>query len=355
MNIYIYFIWLLFGKTFLSKIRNKRVILLSIVIPMFISLATQVNIGTDYYAYRNSFLHPDPYEYEIGYILLNKILRSITSNPRILFVTVSFIQMFLFYKILKKLNRKKIIKNSFLYVFCLCSASSLYYLMFNGLRSSIAILFFILSIFYFLSNRYKLAIFLILIGSTFHKSIIIVILLILILRKYLFKIYNKKKLLILATLLAVLNRFRFIPKLAVFIYNIIPTRFPYRDYLISEHMQQYRFVKGLGIATYLFILFYILSIYFYKKQKENIFLYNLGVLSIMIRLLFNDIPIFYRFIDYFSIMETIIIYNMIKGTSKKKWAYLGLAISLFYLVTKLIGINKIFLYNNEVMYKLYNK
>ena len=108
MNIYIYFIWLLFGKTFFSKIRNKRLVLLSIVIPMFISLATQVNIGTDYYAYRNSFLYPDPYEYEIGYILLNKILRSITLNPRILFVTVSFIQMFLFYKILKKLNNKKI-------------------------------------------------------------------------------------------------------------------------------------------------------------------------------------------------------------------------------------------------------
>jgi|GEM_PF-1620221 len=345
MNAYLFLIWLVICNLFLVKLKNKKLLLLLIIVPMFISLATQVNIGTDYYAYVHSFLYPNINEYEIGYYFLNIFLKKITNNPRILFVTVSLIQTILLYKIIKILYTKKIINNIPLFLFCV-STNTLYVLMFNGIRSSIAVLIFTYALLlYYLLNDKKKAILMLIIGALFHKSIIVAVILIIFLKKIMLdRIHKKTLLLFLAIIAAILNIINTIPKLALFAFNNLPENFPYKYYLISEHMQSYN--RGFGIATYIFIIIYIFSIYFYKKSKDTIFLYNIGILCIILTLFFNDIPIFKRFIDYFCIMESLLRYRLLKGTLKKSWMYISIFIFIFYLSTTIITIMRMIEYNN---------
>lgn len=349
MNAYIFIVWLIICNIFFTKIQNKRILLIIIIIPMFLSLATQVNIGTDYYAYVYSFLYPDAIKYyEIGYSILNKLLGEISNNPRILFVTVSLIQMTLMYNIVRILYVKNLVKNISMFFLCLCITGSFYMLMFNVLRNSIAILFFNLGILLILSYKKKLGLLLIVIGVTFHKSLIVIIFLMFIFKKLYFKVYSKKVLIFLAIMTTFLNIIEIIPKLSILAYNILPEYIPYRHYLISEHMQPY--LKGNGINTYFFIFFYIFSIFFYKKEKKTIFYYNIGIISIIMRLFFSNIPIFYRFLDYFAIFETLVLYTMIKEMLKKKWGYLGIFVLLFYMITGIVTINRIIKHSKDTVY-----
>lgn len=345
MNAYLFLTWLVICNLFLVKLKNKKLLLLLIIIPMFISLATQVNIGTDYYAYVHSFLYPNINEYEIGYYLLNIFLKKITNNPRILFVTVSLIQTILLYKIIKILFIKKIISNIPLFLFCV-STNTLYILMFNGIRSSIAVLIFTYALLlYYLLNDKKKAILMLIVGALFHKSIIVATILIIFLKKiFLDRIHKKIVLLIFSIVAIILNAINTVPKLALFVFNNLPENFPYKYYLISEHMRPY--VKGFGVATYLFIIIYLLSIYFYRKSIDTIFLYNIGIIGIISILFFNDIPIFKRFLDYFCIMESLLRYRLLKGTLKKSWMYVSIFIFIFYLLTTVITIMRMIEYNN---------
>ena len=350
MNAYLFLTCLVICNLFLVKLKNKKLLLLLIIIPMFISLATQINIGTDYYAYVHSFLYPNINEYEIGYYLLNIFLKKITNNPRILFVTVSLIQTVLLYKVIKILYIKNIIENIPLFIFCLCT-NTLYVLMFNGIRSSIAVLFFTYALLlYYLLNSKKKAILMVIIGALFHKSIIVAIIIIIFLKKIILdRIHRKTVLFFLAIIVAILNIINTVPKLALFTFNNLPENFPYKYYLISEHMQSYN--QGFGIATYIFIIVYIFSIYFYKKSKDTIFLYNIGILCIILTLFFNDIPIFKRFIDYFCIMENLLRYRLLKGTFKKSYMYISIFLFIFYLLSTTITIMRMIEYNKTYIIK----
>lgn len=345
MNVYIFLTWLVICNLFFSKLNNKKIVLLFIMVPMFISLATQVNIGTDYYNYIHSFLYPNIDEYEIGYYFLNIFLRKITTNPRILFVTVSLIQTILLYKIIKIFYIKNIIENIPLFIFCICT-NGLYLLMFNGIRSSIAILIFTYSLlsYYFLDNKKK-AILMLIVGASFHKSIIVVTIMIIVLKKFfLDRAYKKIVLFVFAIIAIILNIINTVPKLALFAFNNLPENFPYKYYLISEHMKPY--FEGFGVGTYIFIIVYLFSIYFYKKSNDTVFLYNIGVLGVITVLFFNNMPIFQRFLNYFSIMESLLRYRLIKGTLNKSWMYISIFIFIFYLFVTGITTLRIIKYNN---------
>lgn len=349
MNAYLFLTWLSVCNLFLVRLKNKKLLLLCIIVPMFISLATQVNIGTDYYAYVHSFLYPNINEYEIGYYLLNVTLRRLTSNPRILFIVVSLIQTVLLYKIIKILYIKKIIENIPLFIFCICT-NTLYVLMFNGIRSSIAVLFFTYALLlYYLLNSKKKATLMIIIGTLFHKSIIVAIIIIIILKKLLNRTYKKIVLVLLAIIAAILNAMGLIPKLALFLFNNLPESTPYKHYLVSEYIQSYN--RGFGIATYIFIVIYIFSIYFYKKSKDTIFLYNIGILWIIMILFFHNIPIFERLVDYFCIMESLLRYRLLKGTLKKSYMYISILLFTFYLLSTTITIMRMIQYNKTYIVK----
>ena len=103
MNIYLFLIWLVFVIIFFQKISNKKILILFIIIPMFFSLATQVNIGTDYYTYIKIFKYGST-RIEKGYLLFSEFLKYLSKDERILFVGISLLQMILFYILLNLKN-----------------------------------------------------------------------------------------------------------------------------------------------------------------------------------------------------------------------------------------------------------
>lgn len=322
----------------------KKKMIFLIVIPMFISLATQVDIGTDYNNYIRIFKFGD-IRVEKGYLLFNDFLKMISKNERILFIGVSFLQMLLFYIILLKYYKIENIKKIQLYVLILCISTSFYVMLFNGLRSSIASLFFNIFILLWLEKRYMLAIILLGIGGSFHVSIYLATGIILITSRVLRKTYNKEIILIILILCFFMNKFQLLNKIAEFIYNL-NLNIPYKEYLISNHMISY--TKGLGIATILNFLFYLLCGVLYKKiikDKKNIYLYNLGFIMICLRVLFAGIPILNRMLEYFNMVQALVFYSTLKLILKKKYCYIGVIIILFYLLQIIVGVERMLNYS----------
>lgn len=346
MNIYIFVIWLLFLIIFFSKLKNKKILIFLIVIPMFFSLATQVNIGTDYYTYIEIFKYGST-RIEKGYLLFNELLKYFSKEERALFVGVSLLQMVLFYIVLLKYRQMEQINNIILYVLIFCIATSGYTAMFNMLRSSNASLLFNISLIFYLEKKYILAIILVILGGSFHTSIYLTVGIIFLISKLLRKKYNGIIISISIIICFLINKLELIRKVSEFVYNL-NLEIPYQEYLISRHMFSY--TEGFGIATIINFLFYLFAGVLYKeiiKNKKNIFLYNLGFFSICLKLLFTGIPILNRILEYFNITQALVIYSMVILTLKKKYLYIGLIILLFYLLQTIVGVERLMVFNTK--------
>lgn len=349
MNIYIFLIYLVFIILFFKDVKNKKLLILAVLIPMFLSLATQVNIGTDYKNYITIFNNLDSPEYsriEIGYLTFNKFLRYFSSNERILFIGVSFLQMILFYEILVEHQKIELYKNIPLYVLIFCISATGYILMFNALRSSISALFFNLFILFLMKKEYFKGTFIAIVGGTFHKSIYLAIFMIALLKKVLEKCYEKKFLISFFILCFVANKMDLIRKVCFFVYNL-DLNIPYKEYLISKHMFPYGKSWGIGlIGDFLICLF---SVEFYKNyNKKNIFFYNLGILAMGLELFFYGIPIFCRILEFFYICKGLVIYEVIKNSLSKKYYYVGWGILLFYFLRIFVGVQRVLAFNNSL-------
>lgn len=344
MNIYLFLIWLVFVIIFFQKISNKKILILFIIIPMFFSLATQVNIGTDYYTYIKIFKYGST-RIEKGYLLFSEFLKYLSKDERILFVGISLLQMILFYILLLKYQKIEKLKKIPFYVLVLCTSTNSYMMMFNGLRSSIAALFFNLSLIFYLEKKYILTIILIILGGNFHTSIYFAVGIIFLLSKLLKKEYCGIVILTSLILCFLINKLELIKKGSEIIYNL-NLDFYYKNYLVSKHM--FNYVEGLGIGTIINFLFCLLAGALYKKiieNKKNIFLYNLGFLGIGLKFLFAGIPILSRMLEYFNIAQALVIYSFLNLTLKKKYFYIGIIILLFYLLQTIVGVERMLEFN----------
>lgn len=329
--LYILLVYLIFSYNFYN-LKNEKVKILLGIIPMGILLATQVNIGTDYYNYIEIYVGKTYLPYSRGVIFryLLDILIIFFQSPRALFVSSAIIQSVLMYKILVKLETIEKIDNIILFIYLLVTTSSWYLMMFNGLRNSIASLFIVFSILLLLENKIFKSFFAFILGIGFHPSVVICFV-IYPLKNILLKKKNIKIMIFIFIGCYFLNNLQVIQRLAKFIYDL-NIDFPYRDYLISKHMFPYN--KTYGIATVIQLFFYLISLVFYKNEekKHSIFLYNLGYLTFSIGLLFNNIPIFMRTVTSFTFFGTYVVYKLMMRTFNKNYIYMGLYIFLFYIL-----------------------
>lgn len=353
MGIYIYTAVLLFFIG-CSKKNNQKLVMNGILITMVLSLATQYRIGIDYDGYVYLFMNPGHRkDLEIGYKLYTDFLRMISTNPQIVFIGISILQGILFWKILKKIKQKKVIMDISVYMFCFCFITDGYYLLFNSLRSSVASLFFILSLIYLEEKKFFKVIFLLLIGYTFHKSIIPIFLatiIFIIIGKIGMKKINKFDIELFLITCVVLNSINFIPEIAKMIYNS-NFDFKYKFYLISEHMQSYSFAKGYGITKIIRICLSLglCSLYVNgeKKNKLSSIFYNIGYLVLGLKFLFWGIPIFNRLMEYFNIPLAYIYYSGINQLRKNKYSMLVVIIGSYFLLEFLVTIYRLLRYINQ--------
>lgn len=330
--LYFMLIYVISTYPFIRKIQNKKMIIFLELFPMFLILAFQQAIGTDYYAYIRIFNQETIFNYSKGplFKILVLFLKNIFNNERSLFITIATIQMILFYKIINILSEKKLIKDIPLFVFLSISVTGFYFRLFNTLRSSVACLFIVISLLYLLENNFKKSFLLMILGSSFHPSVFIWNIIFL-MKNMLYKKLKINRITTFILICFLLNKLNFIPHLAKIIYKS-EINIPYRSYLISEHMFPY--IKSYGVGIIINIIIFIYSLYIvYKNEinKEKIFLYNIGYLFFSLGILFSNIPIFSRLLEGGNLFISYIIYNLIEKLLEKR-IFWGVILFIIYYI-----------------------
>lgn len=330
--LYFMLIYVISTYPFIRKIQNKKMVIFLELFPMFLILAFQQAIGTDYYNYIRIFNQEVIFSYSRGplFKILVLFLKNIFNNERSLFITIAAIQMILFYKIIDILYEKKFIKDISLFVFLSISVTGFYFRLFNTLRSSIACLFIVISLLYLLENNLKKSFLLMILGSGFHPSVFIWNIIFL-MKNMLYKKLKINRIMTFILISFSLNKLNFIPNLAKIVYES-EINIPYRSYLISKHMFPY--IKSYGVGTIINIIIFIYSLYIvYKNEinKEKIFLYNIGYLFFSLGILFSNIPIFSRLLEGGNLFISYIIYNLIEKLLEKRISW-GVILFIIYYV-----------------------
>lgn len=323
--VYIFITYILLLSLFLKKDKYIWFYLF----PMFLTLATQVGVGTDYELYIEWLKNPNTFNAKkgIAFKYLLEILNNF-NNERILFVVVSLIQIILLFLILKKLKIDKIIKNIPIFFVMLIISTPIYYQLFNSLRSSITSLIFILA--FFTQNKLKSLLW---IGFAFtiHPTSVLMTPII-ILRDKIKKYIRKGYLIIYLLVCFIFMKIKFIYILSDFIYNL-DFNFKYKGYLKSYHM--FRYIEGFGIAIIIqvfIMLFFVVFLYQKYKYKKDLYCINIGILVAGLRMLFYHTPVLNRILEYFNIFLAIVIYRLIVDSFKKEYFYLGAFIFIFYVL-----------------------
>lgn len=356
---YVFLIYLLIYAIFFPKMKNEKVGVLLILIPMFISLAFQKGVGTDYYSYvdffENASFESDT-RIEYGFNILVVVLKIIWNKERILFITVSLIQVFYIYKILKFILEEKIIKNYKIFFLVLVIILGFYASMFNTLRSSVAILSFSLSILYLYRKNYLKSFGNVAFALVFHKSILFMVFLAIILKKIinLKKCYSKKLLVIFLIVCYIGGRLKLISKIALFLYNSIKFNFPYKYYLVSRHMHSY--TKSYGLVVMLTFILVLLSVRFYDiEKKEHYFFKNIAILFFGLLFLFVNTPILLRIGEYGIIFEIIYFTQFMEKMLTKKYGIFGVTIIMIYSISFIVGRERGKIFNEKVHQKYLEK
>lgn len=352
MNVYLYTLVLLFFIG-CSKKNNQKLIMYGILGAMMLSLATQYRIGIDYDSYIFWFKHPESRkDLEVGYRLYTNFLRIISTNPQIVFIGMAVLQVGLLGIILKKMIKDGLVSNIAVYIFCFCCITDGYYLFFNSLRSSVASLFFILSLIYLEESKIIKTIILLVLGFTFHKSMVpiflLTIILIFILKKNFLKKVDKFWVILYIIICIYLNRINFIPEVSKMIYKL-DFESKYKFYLISEHMRNYSFGEGYGMVKIArsIIGIGLSSLYIKDKNEKNelkLILYNLGYFVLGLKFLFWGIPIFNRPMEYFNIPLAYIYYMAVNRLKNRRYGMLIVIMGLYFLLEFLVTIYRIIKY-----------
>jgi hypothetical protein len=274
-------------------------------------LGLRYDVGQDYLGYMDWYVQLTntgiyPVDNEFGFVFLNKILAYLGAHFAFLFIIIGFCQILFLLKSLKKFP--------FLlpwYLFFFFTTLMLFSSM-NIMRQMIAYFAFFCGINLALDKRYRQAFFVLLIGFSFHKSILVAVLA----YPFLFKDWNKNRVLQLGLYLTSI----FI--LPNFLTIIMQATSPYVDMLGYSYyvenldlmaeitMQQ---TTGEGFGLYLFILIDAIIIFHSKELKETFkkyhfsAYYNLYFIGLILSNLFSKIFVLVRISEYFTNFRCLIL------------------------------------------------
>lgn len=263
-------------------------------------------VGTDFTAYKNYFDILNYYslsyhEYEIGYYLLNYLVRLFTNDAQYLFLITSFIVIFLTTRTLKEYSVSYML-SIFLFI-----TLYFYYNSFNILRQYIAVSIVFYSVRYILRDNSKKYILTILIASLFHNTSLIMIPFYWLLKM---KISNIRYFVLF--LLSIVLSF-ITPNLISLISKIIPGLSSYVNY----------YSEGASANSVIIITLSILIFSLVNKKNilafdENSKIYiNCIFFTLFFAVLSNNNIMFFRVASYFYIFVIILIPICIKVINKR--------------------------------------
>ncbi|MDM1096707.1 EpsG family protein [Myroides odoratimimus] len=291
-------------------------------------LGSQNAVGTDYISYFSIFSNAKYLEYykdvkaEYLFYFIVKACNYLSFNGQDIFYVFAFITSYLFFKIVRLVERKEVVVLTYLYL----TVSTLFHYQMNGLRQSVAVFFFTIAILYYLKRDKKIFFLYFFLSVFMHKSAIIIMPVFLLLsnRKILsFLERNLFKILILSSILCLLQLDFVIEKilgLTGAFRNIVD----YSNYTDSEYIQDISLTNKLSKIMYVPIYWYIID-FFYRKN--NVFklseferkLLVIGVVSFCLRNLFLISSITNRVGLFFLLFSTIPIMYLIRELRLKNF------------------------------------
>lgn len=342
---------IIFGATFLAWLNNiiktKKDFLFKISL-LFLAVIAGLRweVGNDYLSYYsifNGINFIERAEIEIGYVVLNRIFYDLGFHFNFMLFFIACFEMILFYKFLKYFSLNK--KNYYIYVFLFLAIRE-YFFILSGIRQGIAVCFFVFSLKFLYEKDIKKFALLCIIGSLFHRSI----LLFLIYEIFCYKIGNKKRI----NLIAFAITFSFIilgdALSNFFIEFLAMVRF--EEYIEYVKFQRVVFGTGLGFLSKVAVV--VVSFFLYKKEKNrkyNFILSHIQFFYILTLLRAVGLSQFHRLPHYyicFILFLPEIIANRIKYRFFINVTSILLGILIF--VKTYTGIQK----TMEIQYKRFN-
>lgn len=271
-----------------ASCRNKNeqyFLSISAVLLFSIILGLRYNVGVDYMAYMKMYVENIAYYregIEYGYIFLCNILKVFDAHYSILFILLSFLQI---YPIVKGMgNDKKALPTIILMLF----ATSVIFSMLNIIRQMIAFSMIFYSLRFIVSKSFKKYAIGIIIASLFHKSAIIFLPLYFVLNRI--NINNR-----FIQFIALLFSFSLGAILQNYLWDILPQFYSiiYGNKLTDFQVEYYKTFNwdggGKGLASYMWLIFDSIVILNYHRLrkysiKRNIIfdvLYNLYFVGIV--------------------------------------------------------------------------
>lgn len=169
MSIYILLALIIFYLS-QSDVNNKRNTKIAFLLLLLLAILRNENVGTDLHNYISAFNDNGIEEtnFEFGYIYFTEFLKIISLNNQFFILATSIITLIPIYWICVKLQNT--VKGA--YIFLIYLLFDFYLFSFSGIRQSIAISFFLISIYYLSINDYKKCISLYIVAISFHISVI---------------------------------------------------------------------------------------------------------------------------------------------------------------------------------------
>lgn len=332
MAIYLINLVLILFEAFFLKILKipkatcKKIFIIVTFLQLYLLLALRDSyVGTDLNTYLSfferskleSFWNFDFARYEIGYVLLNKLL-SFINNEQIFIGVISFIPIFVIFRFIYR-ESKIIWLSIFLFITLGFFTNS-----FNIIRQMFAMSIITISYKYLVNNNFKRFIVTVLIASCFHNTALIFIPI------YLFKNFNLNiKNYLMHVLMSVILYFE-----GDKIINFALSNFSSVSYEIKSN-------GGMFMLIFL-ILIYVFTL-IHKKEALNqnpnlVILYNICLSSIFMQILALKFSLFIRVGLYFSMFFIILIPEVISNI-KNKNMYMMSILTITVLTTTLYIVN----------------
>ncbi len=172
----ILFLVFIFGVIEQYDKKHKKVFVVFLFVFLLVSLGASISRG-DYYSYHYYFSDidlsdPTP-KMELGFFYFSYLIKFFTEDSFYLFFYSSVLCFILKFFSLKRLNRISGYYFNYGYFFCLYFAIFLIYLDIGSIRFAIATSFLLLALTYLLEGKNKKYYLLILLGMSFHMSVIV--------------------------------------------------------------------------------------------------------------------------------------------------------------------------------------
>jgi hypothetical protein len=309
-------ILLLLGNYFPS--RNNLCQIFSFIIIVFV-VGLRDYVGADFDDYVDWYLlKTRDNDFEIGYLAVMNIFRWLHFGYHSLFFFISFLTyLFLF------LGIRKFTKNQNLAFFIFLLIPGMFLLSFNTLRQSLAISICFYSFYFLINEKFYIYFILMLLGLSFHNTVILPFILFYLIFKYADRIKAYHVVIMLVGSL-LLSKLEFVQ---IFGSLFKDTRYTYYFTTMRAPVPILKLVILNGVA--LFVLFHFKKMKSdYPYQKYLMILYFFSVIITNFFSLYGELT---RFGYYFKIFEIIVIADLIFLESKKRKIWMLVGFSIYYL------------------------